>query len=110
MGSSGSGLRQESGERTVTIDVETRDLDTDARSRNALVVPATDSDAADRASLIQVVAQVQPDARIRSYDNGAATFLGRQHLVVAAFRESVRERRMRFRSSRRHEQDSLFAA
>ncbi len=95
---------------TVTVRVETRDLDTDERVRSEFSVPAGDSEAADRASLIEAVARVQPDAKIRSFGDGAATFLGRQHLVIAAFRESARERRIRSRGGQSRKQDSLFAA
>lgn len=99
-----------SDQATVTVRVETRDLDTDERVRSEFSVRPLDSDAADRASLIEVVARVQPDAKLRSFGNGAATFLGRQHLVIASFRESVRERRSRSRAAQSGEQDSLFAA
>ena len=102
--------RSTTDERTVTVTVETRDLDTDERALTEFLVPAADSDAADRARLIESVARVQPDAKIRSFGNGAATFLGRQHLVIAAFRESAKERRVRARAARSNEQDSLFAA
>ena len=78
-----------SDEPTVTVNVETRDLDTDESLPSEFLVPAADSDAADRASLIEVVGRVQPDAKIRSFGNGAATFLGRQHLVIASFREGA---------------------
>lgn len=95
---------------SVTVSVETRDLDRDERVRTQVSVYPSDSDAADRATLIEVVARIKPDAKIRSFGDGAATFLGRQHLVIASFRESAKERRTRYRAARRSEQDSLFAA
>ena len=97
-------------ETTVTVKVESRDLDTDARERSQVTVPARGSDALERAQLIEVVARVRPDAAIRSFAGGAATFLGRQHLVIASYAEPAKTRRARSTARVTNEQDSLFAA
>ncbi len=96
-------------ETTVTVRVETRDLDTDRRTRAEFSVAPRSSEALERAQLIELVGRVRPDARIRSFANSAATFLGRQHLVIAAYAEPVRTRRARCDVSQA-DQDSLFAA
>jgi len=95
---------------TVTVRVETRQLDTDERKRSDFDVPPRGSEALERAQLVEIVAQVMPDAKIRSFANGAATFLGRQHLVIAAYVEPCRTRRARCEASEGDDQDSLFAA
>jgi hypothetical protein len=95
---------------TVTVRVETRHLDTDERERSEFDVAPLGSEARERAQLIEIVAQVVPDAKIRSFANGAATFLGREHLVIAAYAEAFRTRRTRWAASQDTDQDSLFAA
>lgn len=95
---------------TVTVRVETRHLDTDERSRTEFSVPPRDSEALERAQLIELVARVSPDARIRSFGNSAATFLGRQHLVIASYAEPAKTRRAMSEALQADDQDSLFAA
>lgn len=96
---------------SVTVKVETRDLDTDDRERSEFAVPARPSDALERAQLIEIVATVRPDAVIRTFANSAATFLGRQHLVIAAYAESRKTRRARARAAvKPDDQEPLFAA
>ena len=96
-------------ETTVTVRVETRDLDTDRRTHVEFSVAPRSSEALERAQLIQLVGQVRPDARIRSFANSAATFLGRQHLVIASYVEPAKARRAMSEVSQA-DQDSLFAA
>lgn len=95
---------------TVTVRVETRDLDTDERTHAEFSVEPRGSEALERAQLIGLVAQVRPDARIRSFANSAATFLGRQHLVIASYAQPVKVRRAMCDARRVADQDSLFAA
>lgn len=95
---------------TVTVRVETRDLDTDARIRAEFAVAPRNSEALERAQLIELVAEVRPDARIRSFANSAATFLGRQHLVIASYVEPIKARRAMCEVGQAADQDSLFAA
>lgn len=96
-------------EGMVTVRVETRHLDTDQRARAEFTVAPRSSEALERAQLIEVVAKVRPDARIRSFANSAATFLGRQHLVIASYVEPLRARRAMCNVGQ-SDQDSLFAA
>jgi len=68
--------------------VEARDLDTDARARQDLDVDAPPDEAGQRAQLASVVARLHPEARMRSFGNGAASFLDSSHLVVAHYAEA----------------------
>ncbi|HTZ65808.1 MAG TPA: hypothetical protein VMB51_17060 [Solirubrobacteraceae bacterium] len=68
--------------------MEARDLDTDARARQEVDVDAPADEAGQRAQLASVVARLHPDARIRSFGNGAASFLDSSHLVVAHYTEA----------------------
>jgi hypothetical protein len=68
--------------------VEARDLDTDARVRRELDVDAPTDQAGQRAQLAAAVARLHPEARIRSFGNGAASFLDSSHLVVAHYAEA----------------------
>ncbi len=95
---------------TVTVRVETRHLDTDERERFEFAVDACGSEAMERSQLVEVVGRVMSDAKIKSFANGAATFLGRQHLVIASYAEPLRARRTRWQASQADDQDSLFAA
>lgn len=97
-------------ENTVTVRVETRHLDTDERTHARFSVAPRGSEALERAQLVELVAQVRPDAKIRSFAHSAATFLGRQHLVIASYVEPVRTRRAMCDIGRPADQDSLFAA
>jgi len=68
--------------------VEARDLDTDARARQELDVDAPADQVGQRAQLATVVARLYPEARMRSFGNGAASFLDSSHLVVAHYAEA----------------------
>lgn len=68
--------------------VEARDLDTDARVRQELDVDAPTDQAGQRAQLAGVVARLHPEARMRSFDHGAASFLDSSHLVVAHYSDT----------------------
>ena len=95
---------------TVTVWVETRHLDTDERKRWEFKVEPRPTEALERAQLIEIAARVMPEATIRSFANGAATFLDGQHLVIASYAEPLKVRRARFASNEPDDQDSLFAA
>lgn len=79
----------------VTVIVESRDLDTDAREREIHRVEPPRDELHQHRQLVALVARSHPGARPRSFANGAATFLGRQHLIVAFYenREPVPRRR-----------------
>lgn len=93
-------------QQTTTITVEARDLDTDERSRTVLEGIAPHDPAQQRADLIAEVTRLHPTARIRSFASGVATFLDRQHLVVAWYERLPRGRR----TEEAAPQESLFAA
>jgi hypothetical protein len=96
--------------QSTTLTIEARDLDTDARSRKTFEVVAPSEPAKQRAALIEAVAQHFPDAALRSFSDGAATFLDKQHLIVAAYAEQPRTRRRDLKVVSPESQDSLFAA
>jgi hypothetical protein len=69
----------------VTVVVESRDLDTDERSISKLTVPAPETTTDQRIQLAEAAARFHPGAPMRSFADGAATFLDRQHLIVASY-------------------------
>ena len=73
----------------VTIVLEARDLDTDDRARELASVPCPSGPSEQRRQLVQAAAEHHPGAKLRSFANGAATFLDRQHLIVAFYAEGV---------------------
>jgi len=91
-----------------TLVVEARDLDTDERSRATFVVPATSNPADQRAQLVEATEAVHPYAKMRSFADGAATFLDRQHLIVAFYTDPLGATRLAARASR-GAQERLFA-
>src|SRR6202035_4397459 len=78
-------LRLETAPRRLIV--EARDLDTDARVRQELDVDAPIDEAAQREQLAGVVERLHPNARMRSFGQGAASFLDSSHLVVAHYSE-----------------------
>jgi hypothetical protein len=68
--------------------VEARDLDMDPRARQEVDVDAPADEAGQSAQLASVVARLHPEARMRSFGNGAASFLDSSHLVVAHYAEA----------------------
>jgi hypothetical protein len=68
-----------------TLIVEARDLDTDERTVVTLEVSMPPDAAAQRAQMAEAVGQLHPEARLRSFGGGAASFLDSQQLVVAHY-------------------------
>jgi hypothetical protein len=97
-----------SGGARATLVVEARDLDTDERSRATFAVPATSSPAEQRAQLAEATEAVHPSAKMRSFADGAATFLDRQHLIVAFYADPAHATRHAERA-RSGAQERLFA-
>ncbi|MEX2196787.1 MAG: hypothetical protein WD844_16010 [Thermoleophilaceae bacterium] len=92
-----------------TVVIESRHLDTDERERVEVeVAPATD-EPGQRRQLVELVARHRPGARLRSFADGAATFLDAQHLVIAAYSPRLATRRVGSRGEDAP-QDALFAA
>lgn len=91
-----------------TITIEARDLDTDERSRTTVEIGAPQAPGQERGFLADAVAKSFPDAKLRSYADGAATFLDRQHLIVAAFAGLPSHGRLRAPNPSPR-QDALFA-
>ena len=92
-------------EASTTITIEARDLDTDERSKTVLDSSVPKEPGRQRAHLIDAVAGVHPGARIRSFADGAATFMDRDHLVVAWYGRLPKRRAENADSS----QEALFA-
>lgn len=91
--------------------VEARDLDTDARFRRELEIDAPTDESGQRAQLATVVARLHPDAQMRSFGGEAASFLDREHLVVAHYAAAVADDRTPGVASRGGDgQQPLFAA
>ncbi len=94
---------------SIEVILEARDLDTDERSVTRFqIAPPCGADS-ERRELERLVATVHPSARIRSFAGGAATFIDRQHLVVAHYPKRPRGG-SRQRSDEESSQDVLFAA
>ena len=93
-----------------TLTIEARDLDTDERTRTVLEVAAPADPAQQRAALADAVAQEFPDATLRSFSDGAASFLDSQHLIVAAYADTPPKRGRALKVVADDSQDSLFAA
>jgi hypothetical protein len=90
-----------------TVVIEERHLDTDERRREERTVPSPHDPTEERTRLVQLVAELHPEATHRSYADGAATFLAPHHLIVAYY-----EQRIAFagppRRAGRPDQDRLF--
>lgn len=96
--------------RAVEVLVEARDLDTDERSVTRFEIPTPSGSDSERRELKRLVADLHPQARFRSFAGGAATFLDRQHLVVAHFAGPRPRRRASGTIVDESGQDALFAA
>lgn len=84
-----------------------RDLDTDERSQMSTPTVPPAEPAEQREQMQQIVGTRHPSARIRSFAEGAATFLDRQHLLVVYYEDRPRTRRHLPAGAG---QDRLFAA
>ena len=93
-----------------TITVEARDLDTDSRRCATVETPATADRKSQRVALIDAVTPLYPEAKLRSFSDGAATFLDSHHLIVASFADVPIASRRRRDPEPDDVQDSLFAA
>lgn len=93
---------------TATLVVEARDLDTDARSRESFTVAYPPGSHEQRDQLAGAAAKVHPNAEMRSFAGGAATFLDRQHLIVAFYADLPAEP-TRSGGDRKDVQEPLFA-
>lgn len=91
--------------------IEARDLDTDERSRMEFEVNAPGDERGKRAQLVTAVSRVHPEAMLRSFGNDAASFLGREHLVVAHYGHPLEhDPAIDADIPAGHEQQPLFAA
>lgn len=99
--------RADSSVMNAEVILEARDLDTDERVLTALGAARPSEDGAQRRCLIELVRGHYPNARIKSYERGVATFLTRQELVIAHFSNASEAPGDDSSSS---DQDSLFAA
>jgi hypothetical protein len=71
--------------------VEARDLDTDERRRRTVAVEQPSTEAGQRTQMQDVVAELHPQARIRSFGQGAASFLDADHLIVVHYGDRVED-------------------
>lgn len=92
--------------------IEACDLDTDARHRQELEVDAPTDKPGQRAQITSIVAQIHPCARMRSFGNDAASFLDREHLVVAHYAAVLKRTptARRVEAAVEDQQSPLFAA
>jgi hypothetical protein len=70
---------------TRTLVVEARHLDTDERTVASFDVEVPGHEAGQRAQLAELVEGLHPKARMRSFGDGAASFLDDKHLVVTHY-------------------------
>lgn len=91
---------------TVEVEVRARDLDTGEQQTNRVDVSPPVDEVQCRALLTRVVTEAFPEARIRSYTPGVASFLGKEHLIVAALPKGFRFERTLPEGSRH--QQALF--
>lgn len=92
----------------ITLVVEARDLDTDERSSEVLAVAPPSGVCEQRVQLAEAVARLHPAATMRSFAASAATFLDRQHLIVAFYADLPADPERR-QSAGGRSQDPLFA-
>lgn len=92
--------------------IEACDLDTDARFRQELEVDAPTDESGQRVQLSNIIARMHPGARMRSFGNEAASFLDREHLVVAHYAAVLSEEpeARSAQASGEDQQQPLFAA
>jgi hypothetical protein len=76
-----------------TLTIEARDLDTDARQRTTVETTSPAEVSKQREALIAAVAGLFPRAELRSFADGAASFLDPQHLIVASYADVPQPRR-----------------
>lgn len=77
---------QPSNSNAAEVLIETRVLGTDRRERVIRHVEAPGSVGEEREQLERAVAEVEPLARLRSFADGAATFLAPRRLLIASYR------------------------
>jgi len=70
---------------TAEITIKARDLDTDAKKVVTIEVDAAFGPDEQKSQLARAVESHHPSARLRSYDEGTATFLTGEHLIVASY-------------------------
>jgi hypothetical protein len=94
-----------------TMIVEARDLDTDERRVAKFNVQMPFDECGRRAQLESIVTHLYPHARMRSFEDRAASFLDAQSLVVAHYGQGDQQPALATSSpAERLEQQSLFTA
>jgi hypothetical protein len=103
-------LQRQPEHATTDLTIEARDLDTDARRRTTMhVIPPADP-SGQRAALVEAVERLFPAAKLRSFSDGAASFLDAEHLIVASYADVPARRKRGAETSSAAPQDALFAA
>lgn len=94
--------------------IETRDLETDRAERVVRLVEAPGSESEEREQLQHAVGSVDSEAQLRTFANGAATFIAHRRLVIASFRDRparrVAEEQATPIDADEDDQEQLFAA
>lgn len=70
---------------TAQVTIKARDLDTDAKEVTTVDVEPAFDPGEQRSQLARLVEGHHPGARLRSFSDGVATFLSREHLIVASY-------------------------
>lgn len=94
------------------VTIKSRDLDTDAKEIATVEVEVELSrdPVAQRAQLTRLVEQRHPGARPRSFAEGAATFLTREHLIVASYAKLSSSRSRAATAGETSTQEPLFVS
>lgn len=95
--------------------IKTRDLDTDAKASVVLEIERVpDNPLRQGQQLAELVRERHPEARSRSFADGVASFVSREHLIIACYRsadiDEGRSHPDEASSERVDDQDQLFAA
>lgn len=90
------------------VTIKARDLDTDAKDVATVDVAPPFEPSEQRAQLTRLVEERHPGARLRSFADGAATFLSREHLIVASYSKPPSRPRAA-KAVETSEQERLFA-
>lgn len=98
-----------------TLTIEARHLDTDERTVASFDVEMPGDAAGQRKQLVELVSARHPQARLRSFGDGAASFLDAEHLVVAHYvthdsSSAEADKRAERSIEAQYHQQALFAA
>jgi hypothetical protein len=93
--------------RATKIIVRARDLDTDVAQVIEIPAVAPPEPDRQRLQLLDTVVSLHPEARIKSFADAVASFVSRQHLIVASYADPV-PRARRASATPARAQEALF--